>query len=85
MQVFWEERLTKAWNPIEFLGFKNYSFMSKVKSQYCTWRCPDCNKPNSVTAYDKRRDSEIKKELSMYCNQCRAHSNHKRKDTKKGN
>jgi len=59
--------------------------MAKGKSQYCTWRCPDCKKPHGVTAYDKRRDGEIAKELSMYCNQCQAHTMHARKDTKKGN
>ena len=59
-------------------------FMSHGKSQFCTWRCKDCNKPHKVTAYNKREDAETVKELSMFCNQCRKHVIHVRKDTKKG-
>jgi hypothetical protein len=44
-----------------------------------------CNTAHqSITAYDKRRDSEIAKELSLFCPKCRKHTNHKRKDTRKG-
>lgn len=61
--------------------------MAHGNSQFATWRCPDCNKPKKVTAYKKNRNDEIVKELSMFCNgkKCRAHTLHKRKDTKKGN
>ena len=59
--------------------------MSKGKSQFCTWFCGECNRPNDVTYYDKRRDDEITKELSKFCSKCRGHVKHKRKDTKKGN
>jgi len=38
----------------------------------------------TVTDYDKRRDSEITKELSLFCPLCRKHTTHKRKDTRKG-
>lgn len=59
--------------------------MAKGKSQYCTWYCVECGKPNDVTAYDKRRDEDIIKILSKFCPDCRSHQDHKRKDTKKGN
>ncbi len=59
--------------------------MAKGKSQYCTWYCGECKTANDVTAYDKRRDEEIVKELSKFCPMCRKHTDHKRKDTKKGN
>jgi|GEM_PF-712620 len=70
--------------------------MSHGKSQFATWYCKEeiekdgvkgvCNKAHStVTDYDKRRDAEITKELSMFCPKCRKHTTHKRKDTKKGN
>jgi large subunit ribosomal protein L33 len=59
--------------------------MAKGKSQYCTWFCGECNRANYVTAYDKRRNDEIKKELKKFCPTCRKHVVHKRKDTKKGN
>jgi len=58
--------------------------MAKGKSQYCTWYCTECNAANKVTYYDKRRNDEIVKELSMFCPKCRKHVDHKRKDTKKG-
>lgn len=69
--------------------------MSHGKSQFTTWSCKEsvekngevkpCNKPHqSITAYDKRRDSEITKELSLFCPKCRKHTTHKRKDTRKG-
>lgn len=59
--------------------------MAHGNSQFCTWYCPDCNKPHSVTAYLKRRNDEIVKELKKFCSACRSHTLHKRKDTKKGN
>ena len=59
--------------------------MAKGKSQYCTWYCTECNAPNDVTYYDKRRDGEIVKEIKKFCSSCRKRVVHKRKDTKKGN
>ena len=61
--------------------------MAHGKSQFATWFCIDCNQANYISAYDKRRDGEITKELSKFCNHanCRCHKMHKRKDTKKGN
>jgi hypothetical protein len=65
--------------------------MSHGKSQFATWSCKEdrngkpCNTAHqSITAYDKRRDSEITKELSLFCPECRKHTTHKRKDTRKG-
>ncbi|MDP2643034.1 MAG: 50S ribosomal protein L33 [Candidatus Peregrinibacteria bacterium] len=58
--------------------------MAKGKSQYCTWFCPECKKGNDISAYDKRRNDEIVKEISKFCPKCRKHTDHKRKDTKKG-
>lgn len=58
--------------------------MARGKSQFATWRCEVCNKPHGVTAYNKKSNEKITKELSMFCNQCRKHTVHKRKDTKKG-
>lgn len=64
----------------------NIFSMAKGKSQYCTWYCSekDCNRANDVTYYDRRRDDEIAKTLSKFCPNCRKHTVHKRKDTKKG-
>ncbi len=59
-------------------------FMSHGKSTFIVWRCGDCNKPHKVTAYNKREDANIVKELSMFCNQCRKHTMHKRKDASSG-
>ncbi len=65
--------------------------MSHGKSQFTTWYCKEdvdgkpCNLAHqSITAYDKRRDSEIAKDLSLFCPKCRKHTTHKRKDTRKG-
>ncbi|MBD3330823.1 50S ribosomal protein L33 [Candidatus Peregrinibacteria bacterium] len=58
--------------------------MTKGKSQCCTWFCGQCNKANYVTFYNRSRNDEITKVLKKFCPQCRAHSEHKRKDTKKG-
>lgn len=60
--------------------------MAHGKSQFATWFCKECNHPKKVTDYNKRRDAEIVKELSMFCpnKKCRKHTIHKRKDTKKG-
>jgi len=59
--------------------------MAHGKCQFCTWRCRECKKAHSVSAYLKRRDAEIVKELPKFCNQCRKHTTHFRKDTKRGN
>lgn len=59
--------------------------MAKGKSQYCTWYCGVCGMAAQVTYYNKRNDAEIMKEKKRFCPQCRAHTMHKRKDTKKGN
>lgn len=69
--------------------------MAHGKSQFTTWYCKEevetdegkkpCNLAHqSITAYDKRRDSEITKDLSLFCPKCRKHTTHKRKDTRKG-
>ncbi len=58
--------------------------MAKGKSQYCTWFCSECGRARAISAYDKRRNDEIVKVLSMFCRSCRKHVDHKRKDTKKG-
>ncbi len=58
--------------------------MAKGKSTYCTWYCGECNAPKKTTAYNKKNNDQIVKELSMFCKQCRKHTDHKRKDTKKG-
>ncbi|MGL5830893.1 MAG: 50S ribosomal protein L33 [Candidatus Altimarinota bacterium] len=58
--------------------------MAKGKSTYTTWRCGKCQKPHATTAYNKKNNEKITKELSKFCSQCRAHTDHKRKDTKKG-
>ena len=57
--------------------------MAKGKSQYCTWYCTECNKANYVTYYNKRENDRIVKELKKFCEKCRKHVMHKRKDTKK--
>lgn len=61
--------------------------MAKGKSQFANWICSECNKVHDVSAYPKNRNDEIVKEISKFCNnaQCRKHTTHKRKDTKKGN
>lgn len=59
--------------------------MAKGKSTYCTWYCMECNAPKNTTAYNKKNNETIVKELSMFCKQCRKHTTYKRKDTKKGN
>ena len=59
--------------------------MAHGKSQFATWFCPTCKMAKKTTAYPKNRNDEIVKVLSMFCNQCRGHEDHKRKDTKKGN
>lgn len=61
--------------------------MAHGKSQFATWYCTTCNSANYISAYDKRRNDEIVKEIKKFCNndKCRTHVMHKRKDTKKGN
>ena len=59
--------------------------MAHGKSQFAVWRCTDCNKVINTTAYDKRRNDEITKEVKKFCNKCRAHKVVKRKDAKKAN
>ncbi len=57
--------------------------MAKAKSQNCTWYCKECNKANYISKYNKTNNDKIKKELNKFCNQCKATTLHKRKDTKK--
>jgi len=57
--------------------------MAHGKSQFAVWRCQDCNTPIKTTAYDKRRNDEITKEVKKFCKKCRAHKTVKRKDAKK--
>lgn len=58
--------------------------MARGKSTFMDWRCSDCNKTHSTKTYNKRNNDTIMKEKSMFCNQCRAHKEFKRKDTSKG-
>ena len=58
--------------------------MARGKSQYCTWYCTVCNRANYISAYNKKSNDKVKKELKKYCRQCHKHVMHKRKDTKKG-
>ncbi len=57
--------------------------MAKGKSTFCTWYCGECNKAHDVSYYNKKSEN-VTKELSKYCSQCKKHTVHKRKDTKKG-
>jgi ribosomal protein L33 len=59
--------------------------MAHGKSQFAVWRCSECNTPIQTTAYDKRRNDEITKEVKKFCKKCRKHTTAKRKDAKKGN
>jgi len=59
--------------------------MAHGKSQFAVWRCSECNAPIQTTAYDKRRNDEITKEVKKFCKKCRKHTTAKRKDAKKGN
>ena len=59
--------------------------MARGKSTFTTWFCMECNTPKKTTAYNKKSNEKITKELSMFCKLCRKHMNFKRKDTKKGN
>ncbi|MFC1810508.1 hypothetical protein ACFLZH_03330 [Patescibacteria group bacterium] len=59
--------------------------MAHGKSQFAVWRCSNCNTVLKTTAYDKRRNDEITKEVKRFCKKCRAHHPAKRKDAKKGN
>jgi len=56
--------------------------MARGKSTFCTWFCTECNKANYITTYNKRGEGEVLKEKNKYCDQCRKHTPHKRKDTK---
>ncbi|MCC7432932.1 hypothetical protein IT412_05430 [Candidatus Peregrinibacteria bacterium] len=57
--------------------------MAKGKSTFATWYCTETGKPKKTTAYDKRRNDEIVKELKMYNKDLRKRTVHKRKDVKK--
>jgi CRISPR/Cas system-associated protein Cas10 (large subunit of type III CRISPR-Cas system) len=57
--------------------------MAKGKSTFATWYCTVCNAPKKTTAYNKKNNDKIAKELSMFCKECRKHNDFKRKDTKK--
>lgn len=59
--------------------------MAKGKSTFASWYCKDCNTQKKTTAYNKKNNDKIAKELSMFCKHCRKHVDFKRKDTKKGN
>jgi len=78
--------LTICQNQINFCGkfISIETYMAKGKSTYTTWYCAECNAPKKTTAYNKRNNDNITKELSMFCKQCHKHVMHKRKDTKKG-
>jgi len=58
--------------------------MAHGKSTFCTWFCSQCNNANYVTAYNKKSNDKITKELNKFCKKCRVRTVHKRKDTKKG-
>lgn len=53
--------------------------MAKSKFIIVSYRCPECNKPGKTT----KRGKKVLKEMSIYCNQCRAHTKQKPKDIKK--
>ncbi|MFA5829943.1 MAG: 50S ribosomal protein L33 [Candidatus Gracilibacteria bacterium] len=57
--------------------------MAKGKSQYTAWYCSECGRANYVTAYNKKSNDKIKKELSKFCKQSKTRTVHKRKDLKK--
>jgi ribosomal protein L33 len=57
--------------------------MAHGKSQFAVWRCTDCKTIIKTTAYDKRRNDEITKEVKKYCKKCRKHTSVRRKDAKK--
>ena len=59
--------------------------MARGKSQFCTWFCTECNAGNYITAYNKKSNEKITRELNKFCKFCRKTVAHKRKDTKKGN
>ncbi len=59
--------------------------MARGKSTFCSWYCGDCNKMNYVTTYNKRGQEEAMKTKKKYCDKCRKHTEHKRKDIKKAN
>jgi len=57
--------------------------MARGKSQFCTWSCTECKTGNYISAYNKKSNEKIKKELKKFCKHCRKTVLHKRKDTKK--
>lgn len=57
--------------------------MAKAKNQFATWYCSECHRGNYISAYKKSNTENVVKVLSKHCGQCRKHSDHKRKDTKK--
>ncbi|EKD93590.1 MAG: hypothetical protein ACD_28C00112G0008 [uncultured bacterium] len=59
--------------------------MTRGKSTFMDWRCSTCNKTHEgASTYNKRSNEKVTKELSKFCNQCRVHTPHTRKDTSKG-
>jgi ribosomal protein L33 len=58
--------------------------MAKGKSQFATWYCTSCGSANYISAYNKKNNDKIKKELRKFCKPERKTIVHKRKDTKKG-
>lgn len=56
--------------------------MARGKSTFCTWFCGKCNKGNYISTYNKRGQEEAMKAKNKYCDSCRGHCEHKRKDTK---
>ena len=56
--------------------------MARGKSTFCTWFCGDCKKANYITTYNKRGQDEAMKTKNKYCDSCRHHCEHNRKDTK---
>ncbi len=57
--------------------------MARGKSQFCTWSCTECKAGNYTTAYNKKSNEKVKKELRKFCKHCRKTIVHRRKDTKK--
>ena len=40
--------------------------MAKGKSTFASWYCKDCNTQKKTTAYNKKNNDKIAKELSMF-------------------
>ncbi len=57
--------------------------MARGKSQFCNWYCSQCGAANYITAYNKKSNEKIIRELRKFCKFCRKTVMHRRKDTKK--